>query len=160
VQHRELIATAFRVGGLVLGIPSAVAFAYCGYGAARLYFLPPIPPGSKTGDQLIDLFVSGVRVLAKLAELLGGAIEWALTILTVVFFGCLAFSVLLYFTGRGLHASRGVARVMGILLTILPLLVSFGGVMATRRPVPFVISGVTFALSAYVIWALGWRFAG
>jgi hypothetical protein len=49
---------------------------------------------------------------------------------------------------------------MGILLTILPLLVSFGGVMATRRPVPLIVSSVTFALSAYVMWALGWRFAG
>jgi len=97
VQHRELIATAFRAGGLVLGIPSAVAFAYCGYGAARFYFLPPIPPSDKTGVQLIDLFTSGVRVLGKLAEVFGRAIEWVLIALSVVSFGCLVFAVLLYF---------------------------------------------------------------
>ncbi|HTX34049.1 MAG TPA: hypothetical protein VME43_03475 [Bryobacteraceae bacterium] len=49
---------------------------------------------------------------------------------------------------------------MGILLAILFWLVSFIVVAAIRKPVPLVISSVAFALSAYVIWTLGWRFAG
>jgi hypothetical protein len=101
------------------------------------------------------LLVSGARILARLFEFFGGGVEWLLAVLSVVSFGCLVFAVLLYFTGRGVHASRGVARTMGILLVILPLLVSFMGVMALRKPVPFVVSSLTFALSTYVIWALG-----
>ena len=161
VQHRELIATAFRVGGILLVIPSSIAFAYFGFGAARLHFLTPeVAPEGKTGNQLMDLLLLIARGSAKLIAFFGGTIEWALVVLTVVSFGCLAFAVLLYFTGRGLHASRGVARAMGILLAILPLLVSFVGITSLRRPVPFAVSSVIFALSAYVIWALGWRFAG
>jgi hypothetical protein len=156
VQHRELIATAFRVGGLLLGIPSSVAFAFFGFGAASLHFLSPrLTPGGKSGDQLIDLLVSGARILARLFEFFGGGVEWLLAVLSVVSFGCLVFAVVLHFTGRGVHASRGVARTMGILLVILPLLVSFIGVMALRKPVPFVVSSLTFALSTCVIWALG-----
>jgi hypothetical protein len=161
VQHRELVATAFRVGGLLLGIPSSAAFAFFGFGAARLYFLNPhVTPSGKTGNQLMDLLLSGARISAKVFEFFGGAVEWILAVLSVASFGCLAFAVLLYFTGRGLHASRGVARAMGILLAILPLLVSFIGVAAMRRSVPFVVSSVTLVLSAYVIWVLGWRFGG
>jgi hypothetical protein len=134
VQHRELIATAFRVGGLLLGIPSSVAFAFFGFGAASLHFLSPrLTPGGKSGDQLIDLLVSGARILARLFEFFGGGVEWLLAVLSVVSFGCLVFAVVLHFTGRGVHASRGVARTMGILLVILPLLVSFIGVMALRK---------------------------
>jgi hypothetical protein len=149
------------VGGILLVIPSSIAFAYFGFGAARLHFLTPeVAPEGKTGNQLMDLLLLIARGSAKLIAFFGGTIEWALVVLTVVSFGCLAFAVLLYFTGRGLHASRGVARAMGILLAILPLLVSFVGITSLRRPVPFAVSSVIFALSAYVIWALGWRFAG
>jgi hypothetical protein len=160
VRHRELIATTFRVGGLVLGIPSTLGLVCFGYGAARFYLLKPLPPADKSGNQLIDLLGLGVSLVAKVLVFFGGAVEWALAALSIVSFGCLAFAALLFFTGRGLHAGRGAPRVMGILLASLFLLVSFLGVTAIRKPVPLAVSSVILALSGYVIWALGWRFAG
>jgi hypothetical protein len=161
VQHREFIATAFRLGGLIIGIPSAVAFVYFGIGAAQLLlFKPTITPSGKTGNLLVDLFVSGASVVGKVFQFFGGAMEWVLTALSVVSFAFLAVAVLLYFTGRGLHASRGGARAIGLLLSLMVLLISFMGITSFRRPVPLVLSVVTFALSTYVVWALGWRFAG
>ena len=40
------------------------------------------------------------------------------------------------------------------------MLVSFLVVTSVRKPLPVAFASVIFALSAYVIWVLGWRFAG
>jgi hypothetical protein len=137
------------------------ALAYFGIGAAQLYFYKPtVTPSGKTGNQLVDLFVWSASAVGKVFEFFGGAMEWVLTAISVVSLAFLAVAVLLYFTGRGLHASRGLARAVGIPLSFMVLLISFIGITSFRRPVPLVFSGLTFALSTYVIWALGWRFAG
>ena len=105
MRHRELIAIAFRVAGLLLAIPSALGFVYFGYGAARFYFLKPLPPADQSGNPMIGLLGLGLSLIGKLFVFFGGAVEWALVVLSVVSFGCLALACILFFTGRGLHAA-------------------------------------------------------
>jgi hypothetical protein len=160
IQHRQLVAGAFRVFSYALGIPSSIAFVFLAFSAIRLQLLTPAPSAEyASGDKLIDLFVSGFRVMGKLIEFFGGAAKLAITVLAVATFLCLVIALFFFFTSRGLYAGRPWARVLGILLAIFTLLISLGAFVSVGRPISHAVPALTAALSVYVIWTLGWHYS-
>ena len=107
-MHRHVVATAFQVVSLFIGIPSLVAFVYCGWQSMRLFLGEQNVAGEsgRTGNDLIDGFVFGFRLFAKGFGFLAGAAQWILVLVTAVSFGAVMFSVALFVTGRGLSGGR------------------------------------------------------
>lgn len=153
------MAGAFHAASLALGIPSSIAFVFLAWESARLRFMTPDVAGTGTsGDQLIDLLAAGFRLFGKMLALFAGAVHWVIVVLAVGSMLCIALAVVLFFTARGLHAGRHWARILGIFVAILPLLLSFAAISALQRPVPLIVSTMIAAASVYVIWTLGFRF--
>jgi hypothetical protein len=144
----------------VIGIPALIAFVFLTWQSVRFHMLEPAPGATgATGNQLIDLFVLGARWFGKIFEIFGGAVKWAMTVLAIGAFVVLVIAAVAFFTAKGLYAGRGWARVMGLLIAIVPLLVSMMMIASVRRPLPVAAAMVTAAASGYVIWTLGWRFS-
>jgi len=112
-----------------------------------------------SGNQLMDLIIWGFRLFGKLFEALGDAAKWVMTMLAVASFLAIGVSVVFYYTARGLHAGRSWARVVGILLAILPLLISLLAVASSHRSMATLFFAMIGAACVFVIWTLGWRFA-
>jgi hypothetical protein len=160
IDHRQIVAATFRVISLAIGVPSSIAFAFLSWSAVRLHMSnPQLSPAAPSGDALIDLLVSGARTFGQLAAFVGGAGKWFITLLAVASLVCVGFAALLPLTARGLYAGRAWARVVGILLTVLTLLVSLGALTAVGRPVTLIAFVALTVFSVYAIWALGWHFS-
>lgn len=158
-RNVEQIARAFHAAALAIGIPSGLAFLLLGFEALRLQMSSPGATSSgKSGNQLIDLFVSGFTIFGKLLGLFTGVAKWLILLLTAVSLIAVVFAVALFLTARGLNAGRMWARVLGVALAIAPLLLSLGAVLSTRRTLPFAIAASTAAASGYTIYILCWRF--
>jgi len=158
-RNVEQIARAFHAASLAIGIPASLAFLLLGFETIRLHLSAPVTTETgKSGNQLIDLFVSGFAIFGKLLGLFSGVAKWLILVLAAASFVAVVFAVTLYFTARGLNAGRMWARVLGVVLAVAPLLLSLGTVLSTRRTLPFAIAGLTAAASAYTIYTLCWRF--
>ncbi len=142
-----------------LGIPSSAAFVFLTWESVRLHLTEPSPSSaSPSGNQLIDLLVGGAAIVAKGFALLGGAAKWALTLLAVASLLIIVLALILFLTSRGLHAGRPWARVLGILVALVAMLISSLILTSLRQPVPLTLSVAGAAGSLYIIWALVWRF--
>jgi hypothetical protein len=148
----------FHAVSLVLGIPSLLACMFFTWESVRFHLLPNPSESGPSGDQLIDLFVSGFRLFGKILALFGGAVQWALLALAVASFLSSLFALILFFTARGIEAGRPWARILGILLALVPLFCSLAALTALDRSLPWALAAITAVASVYVIWTLGWRF--
>ncbi len=161
IQHRHVVTWIFYAASAVLGIPSAIAFVFFAWGLIQMHYLDPGPisPSSPTGNQLIDGLVAGGSIIGKAFAFAGGAMSWAMTIFTIGASIILVIAAVLLLIARGLNAGRQWARVLGIVITLIPLCGSLITLTSFQKPVPIVLGTILMAASAYIIFALGWRFA-
>src|ERR1700688_601838 len=105
---------------MVLGIPSGILFLLTTWDAVRLHMLTPAKdsPSSPTGNLLIDGLVAGASLAGKALSLAGVAAEWVLRGVAVAAFLIASVAAILFVIGRGLHAGRAWARVLGILVAL------------------------------------------
>jgi hypothetical protein len=155
----QLVATFLHGASLTLGIPSFIGFVFLAWESARLHMIKVPAESGRSGNQLIDLLVAGVQTFGKVFGLLGEAAQWFLTLLAGVSLLSTLFAVMLFFTARGLQSGRAWARALGILLALLPFLISLLMVLSTRRFMPMTFGMLIAAASGYVLWALCLRFA-
>lgn len=158
MQHRHLVAVLFHSVSLVLGIPSTIAFLFFVWESLRFRVPTPARKSGPSGDQLIDLLVSGFRLLGRFFEFFAGATQFILLIAAAVSFVGALLAVLLFMTGRGINSGRSWARVLGIGLALVSLVVSLLALTAVERSIVFAVSGLMAVASVYIVWTLGWRF--
>jgi len=142
-----------------VGFPASLALVFFTIQVVFLQLNPAPGSSGATGNQLIDLGMAVARGIGKVLSFFGEAAKWLFVVLAVVALVCLVFSVLLFYTSRGLQAGRNWSRIAGIVLAVAPLLLSLLAILSTRRGMPFLLSTLMAAGSGYVIWALGWHYS-
>lgn len=159
-DHRLIVARGFRIAGLGLGAPSLLATIGFGIGAFMAAAHPPDPKPEYLDVQTYGL----VGLLSNAATGVGGVLSfvnalagWVFGLLAALALAAALFCGLLYLVGRGLKASAGWARIVGVLLMALLSLNALLAFAIVRGPARLVDAALLAAL-AYVLWALVWRF--
>lgn len=134
MRHLTLVTNGFFGTSLLVGIPSLIAFCYLAFSTLRLYLTkPPSMQRPGSSDALIRTIEWGAYAMGKTFELLGAFGFFACVLLTVAAAVLLAFSVLLFFTARGLEAHQTWARVAGFCLMGILLFPSLGVFLSGAR---------------------------
>jgi hypothetical protein len=163
MRHLFIVATAFRVTGLVMIIASILALVDLGGTALVMRNVPP--DTSKPLDigtyGLIALIHNAARGFAWAMRALGGIASAILIVLAIAAVIALLLGVLFYFTGRGIgqHAdwARIVAMLISAALALLSCSIMAAFLTARRELAPFAALPAGFSL--YCLWVLIWRFA-
>ncbi len=153
MRHLTLVTNGFFGTSFLVGIPSLLAFFYFAFATLRLYLakLPPLHrPASP--DTLIRGIEWGAYLLGKTASALGALGFFISVMMTAATAALVLFSVLLFFTARGLEAHHAWARTSGFCLMGLVLFPSLGIFLSGARMPGLLLS----AASIYGIAAL-WR---
>jgi hypothetical protein len=160
VNTRELVARLYLGISMVLGIPSGIVFLFTAWDAVRIHMLMPAKssPSSPTGNLIVDGLVAGASLIGKAFWFAGAVGEWVLRAVALAAFLIAAVAAVLFVIGRGLHAGRTWARVLGILVALGPLFCSYLVMTSSRRPLPMSLGAMGMAAAGYVVWVLGWRF--
>lgn len=150
-----VVANIFQAGAILLGVP-ALSGLLLG-GLAR--FVRRGPRGSsadafpKNPDAILFLLGGLTRALEGIAAVFGAMGKFLLRGLVLVSCVVLPFAVVLFFTGRGLHAGEGWARWVGFGMLALVTLVSAFGVLALRKT-PRGFALLLAAAAGYGAWVL------
>lgn len=160
-HHVSIVATAFRVAGVALGLPALIALVCLLWAWISVHSGASAPDQTSTSisrDGLVGLLMAGVRVLTKGFGAFAAMTSWAIAILAVLALTATLMSVLLFFTGRGLAIHAAWARIVGILLSFGLLASALGMLLFVRRPLAFV-AAAPLGASVYCLWVLIRRFA-
>jgi len=152
IRNLPNLAGIFYAASAVIGLPSLVAFCFLAFSAIRLWMLSPkpAPDSPPSGNQAVDLLVTGATLFGKTMGFLGAMGQAIITGLAVLAFFVLLYAVGLYIAGRGLSADRQWARILAILLTLVPFLLSLGVSLSSRRMPVLLFTGAC----GYLLWKL------
>ena len=158
-DHRLIVAKGFRIAGLAVGAPAALAALAVGAGA--------FVTGSESSQKPHDLDISTYGIAGLISNaangagsvlsFLNGVAAWAMGLLAVLAIAAALFAGLLYLVGRGLSASKGWARVTAIAMTAVMTFHSLVA-LALLRGGARLVDAVVLAALGYALWALIWRF--
>jgi hypothetical protein len=159
-RHLLLLANGFRAVGLLLGIPSLLAFLWLASLKLQLAWLKPVKSTQSSGeavnigrDGIVGVVVAIGTVIGKGFEFMGDAIGWVAGILDVAAAVLTAAGVLLFFTGRGLSLHATWARIAAGAAATGFLLISFLALTSLRRgAAPFAL--IPLSASIYMLWVL------
>lgn len=155
------LANSFYVGAALIGVPSLVVAGWYAFIRVRLWVAPPVPVGDsfsgvKNPDAILMILGGFAKGVGALANFIGTIGQGILSILAVIASVGLVLAVVLFLTGRGLHAHAGWARAVGGGLMGFLLLTSlFASVAVFRGPLALAAFALA-AASGYAIWTL-WR---
>ena len=159
-NFRRIVATEFRLTGLLLAIVSLAALADFGRTAFLLRNAPLAdnsPPLDIGKYGLIGLLTNSVQVAGRAVHTLSFAAGWVLAAMAVVAFVLFLLGALIYFTGSGISRQKSWARVVGVLLSLSLALVTISALFVVDRgAIP--VMAVPAVLSLYTLWALIWRY--
>ncbi|HEY5337283.1 MAG TPA: hypothetical protein VIJ85_03695 [Rhizomicrobium sp.] len=161
VDHRVIVANAFRIFGVLLGLPAAVVLIKLVVDFATLHSAPPVQPAHHldVGTYgIVALLSYGAQGMGALLGFLGTLAVFAAVLIGIAAALALGFAILLYFTSRGIGRGQSWARVTAILISIFFLLSWIGALFAVQRDFIAVACGGV-ALSLYALWVLGWKYA-
>jgi hypothetical protein len=161
VRHLLIVATGFRVTGLLLALASIATLVDLADTALVMKRTPP-PDTSAPLDigtyGLVALISNAARGANHLLHALAGVMSFILVMLAVAAVLTLLFGVLLFLTGRGIGHQAAWARIMAMLISAGLALLSCAVMVAMRRDhAPF--AALPIGLSLYSLWVLIWRFA-
>ena len=165
-RNRRIVAGAFRIVALLLGVSATVAFGGLTYFAIDLRSTP-LPPPDKT--PYLDIGTYGlVGLLSNSAKAVGAGVGpllahlsaaamWLITGLAIASLVVALFALLLYLTGRGIARHTRWARITASFISAVFLLVSILALTSLRQDLA-PLACVPVGLSLYSIWVLGWRY--
>jgi hypothetical protein len=161
VRHLLIVATAFRVGGILIAVAALVTLGDLAETALVMRKSPP-PDTSAPLDfgtyGLVGLISNAARGASHVMHALAGLASVLLVVLAVASVLALAFGVLLYLTGRGIIHLASWARISAIAMSAGLVLASCAIMAVMRRDhAPF--AALPIALSLYTLWVMIWRFA-
>ncbi len=156
-RHIVYVANAFYGLGVLFGLPSLAGTVFFGLAALRLYLAGPaasVTPASGGSNSGVDLILLAARAAGAVFGFIGAIGDAVVRGLAVASVAVLLLSLTLLFTGRGLHAHAGWARVVaGLMLTCL-LLLGLLGLLSIQSRGLFAM--LLTSASGYGLWAL-WR---
>ena len=155
-NHLTNVILGFRIASLTLGIPALIVFLFSGISFLGLYFRGAQPTTGYRGGpaSLVDFIVAGAQMMGAVFNFFSEVAMIASAVATAVSLVLLTLSIAMFYTGRALDAHQPWARIAGILLVSILLLISFGGMMVLGRTLAF---GAIIAC-CYALWVLGWRY--
>ncbi len=157
-RHLQILSKAFFIVAAVVGIPALAGSLFFGTTVIRGNMLAPkahpaaLP--AKTGDTAIDVVQDTAHAVGGLFDFFGGIAEAVIIGLAIASLCFLAFSVIVFFTGRGIRARQLWARWVGFLLMASTGLVSLFGILAAGRGLFGLVAAALLAGSGYAIWVL------
>src|SRR5665213_2567054 len=118
-DHRRIVVLGFRIGGWLLGVPSALGLVAIG-GSLVLLRTPENKSDyldiGKYG--IAGLLANGAKGVGDFLGGLGHIALWLEEILAAGLAAGVALAVILYFTGRGIARHAKGANVAGLLLSV------------------------------------------
>ena len=155
-NHLSNVILGFRIASLTLGIPSLIVFLFSGIAFLGLYFRGGQPATGYSGGpaSLVDFIVAGARMLGAVFDFFSEVAMIASAVATAVSLVLLTISIAMFYTGRALDAHQPWARMAGIVLVSILLLLSMGGMVVLGRTVGF----AAILACGYALWVLGWRY--
>ena len=161
VRHLLIVATGFRLAGLLLALASIAALVDLADTALVMRRLPPSETGAPLDIGtygLVALIVNAARGADYLVHALAGVASFILVMLAIAAVLTLLLGALLFLTGRGIGHHAAWARIMAMLLSTGLALMSCAVMVVMRRDhAPF--AALPIGLSLYSLWVLIWRFA-
>lgn len=160
-NHRAIVATGFRIFGLVTALPSSLMAITMGIAAC---IAPPSGVQQKsdylsvTHYGLVGLVANagtGANQILSLLNSLAAAILGLLAVLALI---AALSGVLLYTVGRGMGTSARWARYMAAIITVAVLLNGLAG-LGVMQDAPRLVDAVSVILSIYVLWVLTAKYA-
>ena len=151
------VANAFYVAAASLGLPSSVALLVYAFYRVQLW-VTPTPAGNqfpKNPDAILLILQGMTRAIGGIAGALGRVGQFLFNGVAVISVFALVLAVVLFLTGRGLHAHQGWARGLAGLITGGVLLISLLSLTALRGPLLLLSVGLA-AASGYAVCAV-WR---
>jgi hypothetical protein len=161
VRHLLIVATAFRVSGIVLAVAALVTLGDLAETALMMRKAPPPDTGAPldVGTYgLVGLISNAARGVGHVLHALAGLAAIMLALLAIVSVLALAFGVLLYLTGRGIFHHATWARISAIIMSA-GLAIASCAIMAVMRRGNAPFAAIPIALSLYTLWVMIWRFA-
>ena len=156
-DHRQIVARGFRIGGWLLGVPSALGLLAIG---ASFVFLRTPENQSDYLDigkfGIAGLLANGAKGVGDFLGGLGHIALWMEEILAAGLAAAVALAVILYFTGRGIARHARGANVVGLMLSIFFALFWLGVLLSTSRSA-MAVPAAGMAMAGYSVWVLGWR---
>jgi hypothetical protein len=152
-----VVANAFYAAAAGLGLPSIAALLLYASHRVQLW-VRPTPEGAgfpKNPDAILLILHGMTRLIGGAAGVLGRVGQFLFNGVALISAFALIFALVLFLTGRGLHAHQGWARGFAGLITGCLLLTSLLSLTALRGPLLLLSTGLTLA-SAYAICAV-WR---
>lgn len=108
---------------------------------------------------IAGLLANGAHAASQMFGWLGGVAAWLGKALLVAFAAIFLWAAILYVVGRGIAKGSTGARVLGFLMALCWLLLSLALLLFLPRGMTMVLPVIGSALTLYVIWVLGWRYA-
>jgi|SRR5450755_1056492 hypothetical protein len=157
-RHLPIVANTFRVMGIIAGVPATIAFFILAWFWLSPHLAPPpAPVDAHIAYDIGGLIAAASRSMGSLFGVLDNFARWIAGVLAVASLCIALFAGALFFAGRGLLRHRLWARVVGALLTLGLLLVSFAAVAILDRSRAVDVAPL-IAFCVYALWVLGWRF--
>ena len=155
-NHLTNVILGFRIASLTLGIPSLIVFLFSATAFLGLYFRGAQPATGYSGGpaSLIDFIVAGARMMGSVFNFFSEVAMIASAAVAGVSLVVLTVSVAMFYTGRALDAHQPWARIVGMILISILLLISLGGMMVLGRTIAF----AAILACCYALWVLGWHF--
>ena len=154
-NHLTNVILGFRIASLALGIPALFIFLFSGIAFLGLYFRAAPNSTHSTGPaSLIDFIVTGARMMGTVFDFFSEVAMIASAGVAAVSLVLLTLFVAMFYTGRALDSHQPWARIAGIVLVSILLLISLGGMVVLGRTVGF----AAILACGYALWVLGWHY--
>jgi hypothetical protein len=160
-RHLLIVATAFRLAGILLGVASLTALMDITETWFYMRQMPPVetgPPLDIKTYGLVGLLSNAARGFGYGLHALAGLLSIIMAIVAVAAAFALLVAVLLYLTGSGVGDQANWARFVAILISIALAFASCGIMVAIRRDLA-PLAALPIGFSLYALWVLLWRFA-
>ena len=151
----SFLANAFYVVAVALGLPSLLGVLFSIVFGIRLWLLPAPSANApvKNPDAIIMMLEGITRVVGIGAGFFSGVGKMLTVVVAVASIVALAFAIVCFYTGRGLHNHQAWARGIAMLLLAVLLLLSLLVLLSMRMPLRLLPA--VFAVAAiYALWTL------
>jgi hypothetical protein len=155
--QRLILAWAFRLFGLSIGVPAMGAFAYVGFACLTAPSVPEAQTQDGPAPGLIGLLIYGARGFAFAFRTLLGLVRSAFVIVTAGAFFLTVLGVLLFWVGVGIGKGAVWARLAAFAFSIA-FAVFWTGLAGATSGWLRLLAGCGVGAALWALWVLTWKY--